>query len=225
MLGYYWVGKRIVSYLSILAALIFTLGLLSFASLWPGSTAEADHPNGLHLLAMHSSSVHEDFCVLIEDGSMSWSTARTRIRNTLWVDNPSGDWDGLAGNKVWFVDEGVPCDQSPDRASIELEYYVHSSGCGGVSCQWYSYFWDSHGGYQDWIYGYVRFKTSHINGSTFLYHHVINHETGHHLGLADGDGSCPGSIMHSAYYGCSDLEWPSTADRDQVTYEANTYSF
>lgn len=217
--------RRIVRMTIASFSLVVATMYILFVSLGLGSTAEADHPTGIHLRSMHSSNVNEDECTLIEDGSMAWSTARDRIRYTLWIDNPSEDWDGLAGNKVYFIEGAYPCNQDPNRSAFELEYWVHSSGCGGTSCQWFSNYWGSHGGYNDYNYGYVRFKTSHINGSTSLYHHVISHETGHHLGLADGDGSCPGSIMHSAYYGCSNLEWPSSGDRDQVTYEANTTSY
>ncbi|MGH2587992.1 MAG: hypothetical protein ACRDJE_23990 [Dehalococcoidia bacterium] len=38
------------------------------------------------------------------------------------------------------------------------------------------------------------------------------------LGLADGDGTCPGSVMHSAAYGCTNIAWPSFNDRFNVEY-------
>jgi len=73
-----------------------------------------------------------------------------------------------------------------------------------------------------YTYGYVHFKTSHVNGAASLYHHVINHESGHILGLADPNYPVPGnlcgayytSVMHSNYYcGEGDLEWPNGDDR------------
>ena len=78
----------------------------------------------------------------------------------------------------------------------------------------------SHDGANDYDYGYVRFKTSHLTGS--LYRHAINHEIGHLLGLTD-PGSCnQTSVMHSVYYGCSvDYTWPTSGDRTKVTNIAN----
>jgi hypothetical protein len=155
---------------------------------------------------------------------MSHSTAFTRVRNTLYIDNPSEDWDGLAGNKIYFVPVSQPCNQASCRACINIEYWVRSTGCNGVSCQWFTSYYNSHDGANDYLYAYVRFKTSHISGSTALYRHVINHETGHILGLKDPNytGHCMTSVMHSIYYGCSsNLQWPSSGDRSKVTNIAN----
>lgn len=44
------------------------------------------------------------------------------------------------------------------------------------------------------------------------------------LGLSDGDGSCPGSIMHSADYGCGNgyPDYPYQGDIDSVQNEAQS---
>jgi len=194
------------------------------APLWSTNTwVQEPYQSYLHLAYMHDTNA-EDFCALIEDGSIGLNTAATRIRATLHQDDASHDWDGLAVNKVFFIAVSltIPCNQLANRANIQIEYWVHSSGCGGVSCQWFTSPTISHNGRQDYLYAYVRFKTSHISGSTFLYHHVINHETGHILGLADPPyGDCKVSVMHSAHYGCTDREWPQSGDRVLVTDIAN----
>ncbi|MGH2500449.1 MAG: hypothetical protein ACRDF0_10240 [Candidatus Limnocylindria bacterium] len=46
------------------------------------------------------------------------------------------------------------------------------------------------------------------------YCHQVNHETGHAVGMGDGDDTCPDSVMHSVAYGCgSDRDWPSPGDK------------
>ncbi len=119
----------------------------------------------------------------------------------------------------------TPCDEAPFRNDIEIEYWVRddtsATQCEGYSCAFpfgHQYL-DSVSGHLEWSGYAVRFKTSHINGGVSLYHHVINHETGHVLGLQDGDGTCPDpdSVMHSIYYGCEvNAEWPSAEDRASV---------
>lgn len=56
-------------------------------------------------------------------------------------------------------------------------------------------------------------------------HHVVNHETGHVLGLKDPDQISPGvydclgnvSVMHSQFYGCAyNREWPTWNDHNTV---------
>ena len=79
---------------------------VSLAVLSPGSSS-AYHSSGLHITSMHTL-VTEDFCAKIEDGSMSQGTAYSRIRDTLYVAQPSQDWDGLAGNKVFFFGRSAP---------------------------------------------------------------------------------------------------------------------
>jgi hypothetical protein len=174
---------------------------------------------GYHLNSIHSVSAYEDFCVWVRDGSIAHSEALGRIRKTLYLDNPSEDWDGLANNHVYFWPWYDPCPSYPShqRILIELEYWVESGGCDGVSCAWKYGDPMQASGHYDYPYYYVLFKTTHLSGSVALYHHVVNHETGHVLGLADGNGTCPDSVMHSRYYACSiDREWPSFYDRYSV---------
>jgi hypothetical protein len=57
---------------------------------------------GYHLNSIHSVSAYEDFCVWVRDGSIAHSEALGRIRKTLYLDNPSEDWDGLANIMYTF---------------------------------------------------------------------------------------------------------------------------
>ena len=204
----------------IAVAVFLALALLAVS----GDRAAASHMSGLEIYTMHSGE-NEDYCVWIQDGSMNHNTAVSRIRATLYVDNPSQDWDGLASNKVYFITLWGSCPTLSYRSTIPIEYWVRSNGCGGgVSCQWFTNYRSDHGGHNDYTYAYVRFKTSHLNGSVALYHHAVNHETGHILGLKDPNyyGHCVDSVMHSKYYGCdADRQWPSGADRTRVTNIAN----
>jgi hypothetical protein len=186
----------------------------------------ASHPWSPHI---HLGSINvgdsESFCVLIRDGSMPLSTAYSRVKATLTTDNPAEDWHGLdpVGRVSFLGNNGVSCDQDPNRLGIRIEFSVGNFGCPilndpNVSCvHLFDRYYDTISGHEERRYADVYLKTSHVNGSAALYRHVINHETGHVLGLRDGDGTCPDSIMHSIYYGCSvNREWPSAGDRSSV---------
>lgn len=169
----------------------------------------------------------------VVDGSMPQTTLYNRVKNTLYVDSPSLDWDALGwtydGYLIFFYGKGsTPCNSQPNFDQIEVRYYARASGyCGGLSCSWKDGLVSNyHDGHADWWYGIVGFKTSHVNGSAAGWHHTINHETGHVLGLADPDEPAAGaphctddpnfltSVEHSDYY-ChnGNAEWPNNADR------------
>jgi hypothetical protein len=179
------------------------------AFLTPAVQAHHPHPSPLHIGTIHSAdhTQHEEYCVWVTDGSMSHSTALTRINNTLYNDNPSQDFDGLSGNRIYFSPFGDPCPNysSEIRQQIETEYQIKSGGfsqCGGTACVGLdSPYWNGAVGHNDYRWAYAYFPTSRINGGSATYHHVIGHETGHVLGLKDPDysGHCLGnvSIMHS----------------------------
>lgn len=171
---------------------------------------------------------NETFCSWSQDAAFSQTTLQTRIAQGLWVDSTSYEWEGMAAGKVDFTYYSQPCTSlsASTRASTEFEYTVKAntvSLCGGsgtgVSCAGLGgYFFNSAVGHGDYNKGYVTFKTAHLSGSSALYHHVVNHESGHILGFCDPGASgcattgCPGSVMHSAYYGCTDLQFPSAGD-------------
>lgn len=193
----------------------------------------------------------EDFCVWLEEddygnvlSTMDFTTAWSRIHDTLTIDNPSENWNVLQGGKVQWIGGGpTPCDEQPSRTFFDIEYWVRDDttgpipqGCGGTSCAWPhgDYTYDPLVDHSEYQYYTVRFKTAHINhadpgGAYKPWHHAINHETGHVLGLKDPDyiGDCPesqggeASVMHSQfYYGCTvNLEWPSASDRASVQSE------
>lgn len=196
--------------------------------------ASAWHPTYTELWAMHTQ-YSEEFCVQVLDGSMSDSTLYSRVRETLYVDNPSQDWDLLAWDGaqykiVWVGKGSTPCDSQLDRVNIEVQFSASSGGCGGTpvdSClDWWDGYAGTHGSHDDYYYAYVKFATFHINPNVpFEYHHVVNHETGHILGLQDPPpcGSTWVSVMHPDYYctGSTKLEWPDPDDIwcvDQVAW-------
>lgn len=149
---------------------------------------------------------------------MSLTTAYNRVGETLIGQNPAENWDDLAGGKVDFSGNGgTSCELDPNRALIEMEYRVKSYGCRDITDVWNENvscaenrlgYMDFASGHIEYTYSLLHMKTAHVNGITTLYHHAISHETGHTLGLRDGDGTCPDSIMHSIHHGCSvDREW------------------
>lgn len=198
---------------------IVLIGMLGAILFTPVYNANASHSSGLHLRSHHEST-NEEFCVWVEDSSIAHDTVLSRVRGTLYLDNPSEDWDGLTNNKVYFIPYFRPCPDLSFRSDIEVEYWARSSGCDGLSCSWKEQpAYNPNTVHTDYRWAYVRFKTSHLTSGTFWYHHTINHETGHVLGLKDPDwwGQCADSVMHSGVYGCTDREWPSWSDRDKVT--------
>lgn len=127
-----------------------------------------------------------------------------RVNDAL-TGNPSQDWqDAAEGSLINFILVGG-CDDFndvtyPRRSAINIEYHATTSTVGspcnngpdasdGVSCVFHTsllpggaaYTWP--GGHQDHKYAYVMLDVGNISESS--YHHTINHETGHVLGLTD----------------------------------------
>lgn len=206
----------------VIVILVATVGFAALAS-----TTSANHAHDPH---NHIGSINtgapEDFCVWIRDGSTTQSLAYTRIKATLMEHNPGGDWHGIGTGRVSFnPNGGVPCPDDPERATRDIEFEVGNYGCPqysdpNVSCALnVSPYFDSASGHTELLYSNIQMKTTHVTGALALYHHAINHELGHTFGLRDGDGTCPGSIMHSAAYGCgpsSNIEWPAAIDINSV---------
>lgn len=186
-----------------------------------------------HLGTMHSAYIDEDLCVESSNTTQSWSTAQTNISNALWIDNPSADqkwdakgWDPNANGghyKVWFWAHWEnPCQliNPTFRSIITIEYWLHddnTSTCGArtASCAIGSQLFADDLGHNSYRYYYIHLYAPYTTGAQLpgYYHHQVNHESGHALGFADGDGTCPDSVMHSTAYGCgTDRYYPSAGD-------------
>lgn len=208
--------------------LVIVMGL---SSVLFAPTAQAHHSTGWYLGSIRSLAQTEQYCVEDRYTSASYEYVLHEVRNTLIVENTSYNWDMKRGGKTDFRTVWVPCRQlnsgtTPTRNDVEIEYHVEDtvvtapSWCGGTSCaapagpSWsgplgrVEYTW-----YNVWLRGTL------IKQGGDVRRHVVNHETGHVLGLADGTGSCPYSIMHPSYYGCpgnGNPPWPTGLDHDTV---------
>jgi hypothetical protein len=209
---------------------------------------QANHPKGPahdHIGSMNSLEP-DNFCVWLEKegdqvmSSMDFGTAYGRISGTLMVNEPGLDWNGLNGSldgyKLTFSATGpTPCDENPNRSKIEIEYWVRddtsATVCGGYSCAFPFGQLDDDpvSGHPEWSGYAVRFKTAHLNhadpgpGQDKPWWRVVNHETGHMLGLSDpppcsGEGISEDSVMHpNHYYGCAEnKQWPTINDWNSV---------
>jgi hypothetical protein len=172
--------------------------------------------------------------VQVLDGSIGHDDARNRIRNTLYTGG-TNDWDGIEW--VRFQDQTLinVCPAPHSAQPIRIYFYVVNNvnptycqptpqspdpaGCAKTTFP-YEDIQSGHFGYDPPQYEYrayrIYIETGPLTNSTNF---IVNHETGHALGLRDGgpgyDGTgCTGSVMHS--YGCSNEPWPSQADRNSV---------
>jgi hypothetical protein len=183
--------------------------------------AGGDHPKAPHdHLGTINTLTTENFCVQIEDSSISQSTAVNTIRNTLldssgWqeVGDTTPDFDPKEG-RIAFAGGSTPCFSDPNRDNIEIEYYVRANTttdpiCGdpsdpppppGYSCAWFTNSYpDATSGHSEFRYGYARLVTSYIAGTVPLAHHTVSHETGHISGLCDGG---TGPLAYEVGQGC-----------------------
>lgn len=197
-----------------------------------------DQSLGNHIASMHLNGPgnEEHYCVDTPYESLgpypqgqqfAWNV----IKGTLYEDKPDGDWDGLADNRVYFDPRPWEWDcgwmrtyRPNEYSATEIDYVITREGPGGAGTIWcrtrnfsgYGPPWDSHA-----LKANVECPSLHFTQGPFSYHHAINHETGHVLGLADppDDGSyCVYSVMHSRSYGCTSLEWPTGPDFNSVEW-------
>ncbi|WP_127533583.1 hypothetical protein [Paenibacillus kobensis] len=199
------------------------------------STVQASHPYNpeRHIPSIHSSTDGESFCVDVKNTSrVTYTTAMNTLTTVLY--NTDDGWDELNNGKISFVghSSGQNCsDMTSTLLSIyKFRYYVldnpedFSGGTSAViDCSTNCvkrYGPTSVSGHTHYDYGHAYLKHTAISTTTT---HTINHETGHLLGLIDGDGTCtPTSIMHSVAYGCTtNPAWPTTADINSVIAESN----
>lgn len=219
------VNRRLLTLGSVLAMMA---GVLFVVAGQPPADAHHNWYPPIHAESIHSATDYETFCSWSQDPAFNQVALQIRIAQGLWLDSPAYEWHGMAGGKVAFSYYQTPCTDmaSNARASTELEYTVKAvttSTCGGpwpgYSCVNLSApYFNASVGHTDYAKTYITFNTSHLNGSSALYHHAVNHETGHALGFCDPTNpncyspACVDSVMHSQAYGCVNLEFPSAGD-------------
>lgn len=206
--------------LLVVALALFTLSYIAGTSL----SASGAHKTGVAISSMRSVSDAENFCAGIQsqDVTLTLNQINGRLATALWG-NTTGDWHGLASSKVYFGSNTTDCNfLGFDLLNQEIRYWVNlewASPCGttGINCE---FMW---GTYQT-INGTHYYQGGNIYiREAALYNHVINHETGHALGLAD-PGSCTNdSVMHESYYcgGNTNYAYPTTSDQSSVSTIAN----
>lgn len=166
-------------------------------------------------------------CAIVLEGNVDQPTMLGRIKATLLGDNPAEDWNGLRGGKVAFAAATEPCNIT--SAVVQIEYWVLDNACGvanplNLSCAFPNSVpvQNPLTGHQEFVRFKVIFDPAHATGTEFD-RYIINHETGHVLGLEDGGPQnpsgvatpCTGSVMH--IYGCDNWgPWPTAEDRASV---------
>ncbi|HEY0641536.1 MAG TPA: hypothetical protein VGD67_28235 [Pseudonocardiaceae bacterium] len=210
---------------------ILLVVLLGLSTVLLAPPAEAHHPTGWYLASMRSLPQTEQYCVEDRYTSAAHSYVLNEVRNTLIVENTAWNWDLKRGGKVDFRTVYTPCRDLnsgtvPTRNEVEIEYHVEDTittapaACGGTSCAAPAGpSWAGPLGRTEYTWYNVWLRGSLIKAGGDTRRHVVNHETGHVLGLRDGDGSCPSSIMHPSYYGCpgnGNPAWPTALDHETV---------
>lgn len=211
--------------LNIRVALFF---LVIFALIFE-SSAYANHPYTpkRHIVDTHSDSEHEHFCVDTKESSVSVTTAYQNLKDILY----SRNYDGLAGDKIYLVSNGYN-EQCSDISSqyidiYDLRYYIESNTsprCDGTSSCIVRYGATTQpDGHTHYTHAIITIRETTWNN---VKDYIVNHETGHFVALMDGSGSsdCPGSIMHSKDYGCSNgyPANPYQIDLNTAASEANS---
>ena len=177
----------------------------------------------------------ENYCVDVGSSSMQHADALSRVAGALRLDNPSNDWNGLKGGRVAFGQRDNQCSQPPGSVGIELRYYVQNS----TVCTYQGQprpqnscaiadgdVWNNVTGHTEFELFLILLHTPDLQDNSF-YYHLVNHETGHALGLQDGGTietadpgpiPCQDSIMHNVYHGCSvNYDYPTFFDKVAVS--------
>ncbi len=217
--------------ISLLPKVAFGVALGLLLRLLIVAPSEASHPAGFfegtheHLLTM-TNYEREDYCVKADEAlpPASQQDAVDKISGTL---SPIQGWNGIAQWRLDFILEPLECNVFlPNWNDIELRFFVTPQGCGlGASCRSALLSPDHNPltGHEEFRIMEVTISSIHLNrecspSSTNCWRHVISHEVGHTLGLAD-PGGCAGSasVMHDMSYGCTTDElWPTSADMRTV---------
>lgn len=190
-----------------------------------------------HLGDVHTPDDDEDYCAETSATTRSFTNMIANIDRALYIDAPDDQqwdatsWDSVRGGyRVWLLSRQTPCQSIPvaERGPIEIEYWLadnNTSRCGSVKCNMAmgsTQFTDEKGHLAYQFY-YLYLYAPWVNNEEFpgYYRHQVNHESGHAVGMDDGDGTCPDSVMHSSAYGCGiDRTWPSAGDKSGLDARA-----
>jgi hypothetical protein len=222
------------------------LALLAWLPLGTVARVSAHHNSGFYLQAIRSVEWWETYCVdsYKAQGIISFQEAFNRVVGTLQHANPGEDWHGLNYDHVFFEPVYNYNCSDVDQSAIEIRYNVAAGQHMPYPTCWYGgqpfscalpekAIWNPDTSRTEYNYYNVWLKGDVLAGAEGTYRHLINHETGHVLGLYDGgpnwdahrtwDTSCPGSIMHSGSYDCRNPDgtgyypwWPTALDFDTV---------
>lgn len=112
---------------------IFLALWISFWNLENTDLVYASHASTGHSYYVHSSVYNEKVCVESAGSSISQSTARTRVQNTLRYDNPSSDWHALANNRIFFEVNTIYCGNMTSCYSSAEEMLCTGNVCYEVT--------------------------------------------------------------------------------------------
>lgn len=188
------------------------------------------HNKQIHYAASGHSSVDEDFCTQVENGSgISESTLRSRVDDALLYQ--SAHWDGAGNWRIDMYHTASNCFDPiyGDRSAIEFQFRTHEvptggKWCGdGYSCVSHYNAVDSGFGHNDYLNEVAFLEQDHVTGTQYTWRQIVSHETGHMVGFRDPDyyGHCHSSlsIMHIPWYGCPDPgTGPTSADLSTLVH-------
>lgn len=218
---------------------------MAVAALGVGVVAMACHGLDKHIESIHpypGGPWNENVCIDLETNDLTFKTARNWVKYALYdngTDPVPGDWESLSN--VFFEISGSDCDDlGAFRDDYEIEFEIrddYQPNCPSTSVACTDYreddsYWYEHLDHRNYRKVFIYIKDDDLLGSLNVA--IINHETGHALGLADpkeGNGGASWeycernwglakqwveSIMHHALRcpvpGAVTRSWPSTYD-------------
>lgn len=198
--------------------------------------SKANHPIGVdqegvhrHLLTITDPVEPEDYCVATRDPFRVSTEAMVR-KMSFTLEDVLG-WQAVGGGFVDFRMSEFDC--APASGPVEWESYIEvryfaSYDCGiGIGCvdEWGNPQLNPSNGHPEYRQAEVDMDPVALARECFptpppgqpCYTHLINHETGHVMGLADAPPCEPPSVMHNTGHGCEvDLLWPTEDDLNSV---------